>query len=545
MDNTNEQIKSNNDTAKFNISLDKKTNKWLWIIFISLLLILLLNLTDLSSLLIKSIIVLIPLAIAFSIAMLLNPCVQYLTKKGIHYRIAKYIIFILVFIIGAIIITILLWLIINQFWGLVQRLLGNSTTIKYLLDQFHDSKDLQKVLLSNIFYFNYDSGSNSFILNTNIEWDQLVPFWRKILQDVWEQSKIKNPDSLSTLLSDLQTKFGITWSSISFEINYMDFLKNNHSVSSFKSYFSDLFSYIDGYVLKNQLNDINMEVVNLQVINEKVQGFKIPNDLGAIYHLIFKLSDVLGNFLPAKIIYNFVNTIHNQTNSEQLTKIFISKYLIILTSILYSIILIIIITFTVADEQKKISKFIKTKMLPGKSIEDKEKVALAFKSSLIGYSKGIAIDMSYMFTGILLMMILAGYAAGGESYKSSFVILAIFMTFCNLVPYIGPFIGIIPIAIVGVLDALTINNSSSSNDILPWVPLIVGVFGAFLVQFIENIFIYPKIFGKVTKLHPATILVGISFFGAVFGIIGMILAVPVISTFKAVGNDVYNKNYGF
>lgn len=69
--------------------------------------------------------------------------------------------------------------------------------------------------------------------------------------------------------------------------------------------------------------------------------------------------------------------------------------------------------------------------------------------------------------------------------------------------------------------------------------MIVAVVGAFIVQLIENAFVYPKFFGRVTKLHPVTILMGISIFGAIIGIWGMIIAVPTIATIKAVANDIY------
>ena len=53
-----------------------------------------------------------------------------------------------------------------------------------------------------------------------------------------------------------------------------------------------------------------------------------------------------------------------------------------------------------------------------------------------------------------------------------------------------------------------------------------------VVQALENNFYQPLIMGHAMKLHPVTIMVGLLLFGHFFGILGMVLATPVISTLK-------------
>lgn len=54
-----------------------------------------------------------------------------------------------------------------------------------------------------------------------------------------------------------------------------------------------------------------------------------------------------------------------------------------------------------------------------------------------------------------------------------------------------------------------------------------AVAGLFIVQQIDANYIYPKVVGGSTGLHPLFVLLSVSIFGSFFGIIGMLLAVPL------------------
>ena len=55
---------------------------------------------------------------------------------------------------------------------------------------------------------------------------------------------------------------------------------------------------------------------------------------------------------------------------------------------------------------------------------------------------------------------------------------------------------------------------------------ILVVLGLMAVQQLDSNYIYPKIVGSTTGLHPLFVLLSVSFFGFFFGILGMLLAVP-------------------
>ncbi|MNV43528.1 pheromone autoinducer 2 transporter [compost metagenome] len=59
------------------------------------------------------------------------------------------------------------------------------------------------------------------------------------------------------------------------------------------------------------------------------------------------------------------------------------------------------------------------------------------------------------------------------------------------------------------------------------------------VQLIEGKFISPQIMGKSLKIHPITILFAIVFAGKMFGVVGIILAVPGYAVMKVVATHVF------
>jgi hypothetical protein len=100
------------------------------------------------------------------------------------------------------------------------------------------------------------------------------------------------------------------------------------------------------------------------------------------------------------------------------------------------------------------------------------------------------------------------------------LVFALFCALMDIIPYFGPYIGAIPAVLVGFTQSP-----------------IVGVFcivSIVVVQLLENNFYQPLIMGHTMKLHPVTIMLGLLIFQHFFGIIGMIVATPVIACGKEI-----------
>lgn len=100
------------------------------------------------------------------------------------------------------------------------------------------------------------------------------------------------------------------------------------------------------------------------------------------------------------------------------------------------------------------------------------------------------------------------------------MILAIILGITNIIPYFGPILGMIPVVL------LTLTHSTK----LVFAVIIAIIF----IQMIENNFISPYILGKSTNLHPVTIIFILLFGGKIFGILGMILAVPFFTIVREI-----------
>ncbi|XMB86506.1 AI-2E family transporter [Mycoplasmatota bacterium WC44] len=102
----------------------------------------------------------------------------------------------------------------------------------------------------------------------------------------------------------------------------------------------------------------------------------------------------------------------------------------------------------------------------------------------------------------------------------------------NLIPYAGPFIGGVPIVILVLLN---------DNTPMYWVSWAVAIV-IIVTQSLESLFLQPVVMGRATRMHPVAILLGLTVFGSLFGIVGMIISTPILSVGRSVINY-YNEKY--
>ena len=99
------------------------------------------------------------------------------------------------------------------------------------------------------------------------------------------------------------------------------------------------------------------------------------------------------------------------------------------------------------------------------------------------------------------------------------ILLGITMGILNLVPYLQ-LLGYIPALFLALLKAA--ETGQSYGIILLWILAL-----ALFVQALQEIFLTPKIMGKATGLNPAIILLSLSIWGSLLGLLGMIIALPI------------------
>ena len=89
----------------------------------------------------------------------------------------------------------------------------------------------------------------------------------------------------------------------------------------------------------------------------------------------------------------------------------------------------------------------------------------------------------------------------------------------NMVPYMQA-LGIPPCIVLCILQ-----SAQTGQPI--WLTLLMMAIVFIVVQSIQDLILTPKIMGNVTGMSPAAILLSLSIWGALFGVIGMIIALPL------------------
>ena len=133
-----------------------------------------------------------------------------------------------------------------------------------------------------------------------------------------------------------------------------------------------------------------------------------------------------------------------------------------------------------------------------------------------------------LFVSFLVgLMLLIGYFAIGLKYA---LLLAIFGMMMNVIPFLGPYISVIPAIII----ALT-----QEPKLAIYVAIIMLV-----AQQIESNFITPNVMGKSLDIHPLTVITVILAAGNIAGLWGIILAIPTYAVIKVILKNIYANRVG-
>ncbi|WP_055105859.1 AI-2E family transporter [Paenibacillus ihumii] len=169
------------------------------------------------------------------------------------------------------------------------------------------------------------------------------------------------------------------------------------------------------------------------------------------------------------------------------------------------------ILFYLLKDGKKLPQFI-LRFVPVKLREQTHRVMTEANGQISSYIRG-QIIVSFCI-GVLLYI---GFLIIGLDYS---LVLAIIAAFTSIVPYLGPAIAITPALIIAIVTS----PFMLLKLIIVWT----------VVQLVEGKFISPQIMGKTLRIHPITIIFVILTAGNLFGVLGVILAVPGYAVLKVI-----------
>ncbi|BDR86360.1 hypothetical protein N071400001_09680 [Clostridium tetani] len=139
-------------------------------------------------------------------------------------------------------------------------------------------------------------------------------------------------------------------------------------------------------------------------------------------------------------------------------------------------------------------------------------------------------DIDKILTRYIVVQIILSALIGAVTFiilillKVDFpILLSVINAFFNIIPYFGPILGSIP----AILVALTISTKKAL-----WTAICL-----YLIQQIEGNIISPKFIGDNISMHPLLIIILLIIGGELWGVLGMILAIPLGVIIKVIYED--------
>ena len=220
----------------------------------------------------------------------------------------------------------------------------------------------------------------------------------------------------------------------------------------------------------------------------------------------------LSEYINKEKIFDLAKNLLNITDDifETVTR-YITGYGSAIISTLYNILLGLFFSVYLLIFKERIFTFghkAVTALCSEKSRAKVELFAKTLNDSFGGFFKGKVIDS--LIIGILAFVVFL-------ILDIPFAILIAFIVgMTNIIPVVGPFIGAIPSAFI-----IFISEPSKT------IPFLITIF---LIQQIDGNIIGPRILGDNTGLNPIGVLLAIIIMGGYFGIVGMLLGVPLFAT---------------
>lgn len=232
------------------------------------------------------------------------------------------------------------------------------------------------------------------------------------------------------------------------------------------------------------------------------------------------------NFIKENIDLNYLHTLFTEENLVNTLRSLTPKVWSILhqsfnvvVSIFASFIILLYIFFILLDYESIAAGWIR--LVPAKHRGFVQAIANDVETSMNRYFRGQALVA--FLVGVLFCI---GFLIIDFPLAIGF---GLFIGLLNMVPYLQ-LIALLPTVLLALLKA------ADTGENFWWI-LFLAMLVFCVVQIIQDGFIVPKVMGKITGLNPAVILLSLSVWGSLLGILGMIIALPLTTLILAYYNQ--------
>ncbi|ARI75981.1 AI-2E family transporter [Halobacillus mangrovi] len=224
------------------------------------------------------------------------------------------------------------------------------------------------------------------------------------------------------------------------------------------------------------------------------------------------------DIIPSQFDSTIQNVIQNLQSYLQDASMIIINVISQLIGFVFALVLIPFFLFFMLKDGDKLVPFI-TQFLSKRKAKSFKKLAHSVDHTLNSFILG---QMTVSIVVGLLLLI--GYLIIHLEYSLT---LALFAMFMNVIPFVGPFLAVIPAILVAFFQ---------DPVLVVWVAVIMVV-----AQQIEGNFVSPNVMGKALNIHPLTIITLILAAGSLAGFLGLIFAIPAYAVIKAIVSHFYHE----
>jgi predicted PurR-regulated permease PerM len=217
--------------------------------------------------------------------------------------------------------------------------------------------------------------------------------------------------------------------------------------------------------------------------------------------------------------HNWVKQIRDKNVGKYTHKVvnFVEGAAISIGKLLFSAIVIIVVSIYMLVDFSKLARALDRRFPPP---PESEPLLVRMEHAVAGYVKGQALVSLIMGAsaglGMWLLGVL-GLVPGADKYA---LLFGAWVALTELIPYLGPWLGAIPAA----LYAVVVHPLS-----------IIWVAALFLViHQVEGHFVVPKVMGSALRLHPLLVIFGLLAGGEIYGLAGILVALPLLAAGRAV-----------
>lgn len=151
------------------------------------------------------------------------------------------------------------------------------------------------------------------------------------------------------------------------------------------------------------------------------------------------------------------------------------------------------------------------------------------KDLLSRYFVGLVFQILILFIIYTIVLLIVGV--------KNAIVIAFLVALLNLIPYIGPLVGAFLIVLLTMTNFLGMDFQSVILPKTLWV-----LVGFIIGQLVDNFFSQPVIFSTSVKSHPLEIFLVIVIAGILFGVVGLIVAVPAYTAIKVILKEFLAEN---